>query len=271
MEDSDMEDSDAPGLNPKTTTPPVRRRTPIRSSTPRLPHSPHLRPRRQRRARATRSQRTSPRARRCLRRCLSRCLSRCLPMPPPTSQPTSQPMSQPMPPPPSIAPEHPRRRRWRRTARGTPGDAEASAMASAMEDPWVVCEPVIHRRPAPVGDAEGTEANEGFGAGPETDPGAGLAREGAADGASEIPRTVRPFARDADLDAALNLCEKPWTELTVAETHLILRQVKRLIARRGRARERRRRRRRPGWCFRGGVRRRRRPRRCGRGGAHGEG
>ena len=120
-----------------------------------------------------------------------------------------------------------------------PGDAEASAMASAMEDPWVVCEPVIHRRPAPGGRADGTEANEGFDDGGRVaepaDP--GLARVdgvGGAEDASEIPRTVRPFARDAELDAALNLCEKPWTELTVAETHLILRQVKRLIARRGR-------------------------------------
>ena len=143
------------------------------------------------------------------------------------------------PPPPPPPPRHSAAAALAAYGVADPGDAEASAMASAMEDPWVVCEPVIHRRPAPGGRADGTGANEGFGDGGRVaepaDP--GLARVdgvGGGEDASEIPRTVRPFARDAELDAALNLCEKPWTELTVAETHLILRQVKRLIARRGR-------------------------------------
>ena len=231
MEDPDMEDSDAPGAEPENDdaagseedADPI-----VDAAPPALPAPPS--------APATESARDALAAYESAGAAMPPPISQPMsqPMPPPTSQPTSQPMPLPMPPPPSIAPEHSAAAALAAYGAPDPGDAEASAMASAMEDPWLVCEPVIHRRPAPVGDAEGTEANEGFGAGPETDPGAGSARDGAADGASEIPRTVRPFARDADLDAALNLCEKPWTELTVAETHLILRQVKRLIARRGR-------------------------------------
>ena len=133
MEDSEMEDSEMEtlrwrtrtrrGLNPKTTTPPVRRRTPIRSSTPRLPPpAPPSAPATESARDALAayesagaampppmSQPMSPaadasadlrrrladvsRSRRCLRRCLRLLRSRR---------------------------NTPRRRRWRRTARRTP-------------------------------------------------------------------------------------------------------------------------------------------------------
>lgn len=104
--------------------------------------------------------------------------------------------------------------------------------AQPLEDPWVTCRPVVPAPDAPPAtDAGETRRNR-------DDPDSiGLARLARLASPREfVSRSARSALddREKELAKALRLCEKPWMELTVAETGLILAQIKYLITRRRR-------------------------------------
>jgi hypothetical protein len=107
-----------------------------------------------------------------------------------------------------------------------------SQNAQPLEDPWVTCRPVVPAPDAPSAtDAGETRRNR-------DDPDSiGLARLARLASPREfVSRSARSALddREKELAKALRLCEKPWMELTVAETGLILAQIKYLITRRRR-------------------------------------
>ena len=138
--------------------------------------------------------------------------------------------------------ESPRRRRRRRRFEADPGFGGGGvgpprfpacpAKRPPLEDPWVTCRPVVPAPDAPPAtDAGETRRNR-------DDPDSiGLARLARLASPREfVSRSARSALddREKELAKALRLCEKPWMELTVAETGLILAQIKYLITRRRR-------------------------------------